>query len=101
MKHIKKYNTLYTKITRTDYFSCNRKETSEDIVKRLKDKFPNLLITTTQYTVLIDNLKWVTHIFESDEEWFYIFFDHPDEDIYYKCDQIDGLIDCLKEIYSI
>ncbi len=100
MKHIKKYIN-YEEISRVDFFSQIRKDTTSDIKRRLELEFPTLLIFKTEgtYRFNIKNGVLVV-IFESRDEWFYVFVDYPKQDMYYKCDQFDGLIDCLKQIYN-
>ena len=42
-----------------------------------------------------------THIFQKPDEWFYIFSIQDDKfTSSYKCDQLDGLFDCLNQIYK-
>lgn len=44
------------------------------------------------------NLKGMCVIFKTVDEWFYVdFIMHNDEERYYRCDQWDGLIQCIKD----
>ncbi len=124
MKHIREYNDTYKKISDTEYLHMKIKSdvTSirsdfgeypdkyksnyiEHISKLgLKVSYRSALRQAMIPLYVKDGHIYIlqTDIFETDDEWFYVKSMPSNADtVYYKCDQIEGLIDCLKQIYNI
>ena len=52
-----------------------------------------------RYFIFRDNTQLKLH--KSNDEWYYIYYttDHSKE-LYYKCDQFDGLIECVERLIN-
>lgn len=123
MIYIKKYENFYT-VAEPDYLRYgdefseypNRQITSVDnetikAIDELEIEFSVIsavisdLRTTNKY-IKMENEKNVFYIYQYEDEWYQveiirkIYKDDQDDNIIYWCDQIEGLIKCIKdEIY--
>ncbi len=111
MKHIRPYETykeiLHHEFKSIQNISFSNKETiQKEIIRNIHGiKIGKL---SDGILVLPDNYSLPRlQIYESHDEYFLIFVYHhfASENytnvMYYKCDQVDGLIDYIKQIYSI
>ncbi len=116
MKHISP-QYLYESITRRQYLDLMQDVRS----KNYKREFISIPHITKCFSELINsgniNIEWQSYgisisriykfanlrsfISELPDEWFLVKVTKDYKDECYKCDQIDGLIDCLKKIYKI
>jgi len=105
MKHIKKYNT-WEKIDKEEYASKYLPLDTETILTDIPD------INNLVKLIRTPNASWGgkyhfhngddgIYIHESPDEWYLILHvvDGPHID-YYKCDQLEGLIDFIKHIIT-
>ncbi len=104
MKHLKGINQTYTEITTVKFRSINKFYTisqrdidliSKSISKNIKNAPDPKGIAVNSVT--IEGL----HILMDGDEYFYIVEFYKMGYIVYKCDQVEGVIDCLKDIYSL
>lgn len=79
---------------------------SELTITSILTEFPSLSILRKSYgPTFQDNVYGFNIvIFESDDEWFYlmIYVGHGNQKSHYgyKCDQLEGVFDCIRHIYS-
>ena len=81
---------------------------SESNIKRILDEFPSLIKFSTHHsTHFQDNLgRFNIDINEGDDEWFYLEVNVGDgkrkqmSHYGYKCDQLQGVLDCIRDAYS-
>jgi hypothetical protein len=118
MKHLKLFEDikLYSKSKEFEYYEISEIEPSIEFTKIIKEwcnennwqcSKPPKRDWITIYTKFkdksmlgakVDNIK--IYIKETEDEWYYISVRQPFEK-YYKCDQLDGLINFLNYINSI
>jgi len=118
MKHIKEYikfkinesKELFTEVTKEEYrdmytthdIGDGKRGLSKSSIDYISQRVSNLAVSPFDFATYISKGKFVnpsnTVIEEVADEWFLI------KDIwknkYYKCDQLDGIVDCLKYIFS-
>lgn len=115
IKDHKEYHT-YKEISRNEFAPV-----SDDSFNKKIDYEKSKLISTIKGLGLpvvyrralglarITSKSSITEIIEASDEWFYVKsipmgdYDDTGKDttLFYKCDQLDGLINCLKDIYQI
>lgn len=78
----------------------NHVKLSNSVIKSIKSKFESFYFHETWSPGLhISNLGEEIYIFECVDEWFYIqHLSTNNRWYYYKCDQLDGLIEFLKDL---
>ncbi len=87
-------------------FLCYKTLVKEFPTLHIESHFIKISISTKKSRVnIIKNIFSVLDItcelHESSDEWFYIESVCRGVKTWYKCDQVEGVIDCLKQIYSI
>ena len=87
---------------------------SNSSLSRIVAEFPSLEIVTTSYGIILQDVNFSKYssptvsmvvtlkidIFELEDEWFYLMFNILDNRYAYKCDQMDGVFDCIRGWYS-
>ena len=80
---------------------------SESNIKRILDEFPSLIKFTKHYSTHFRDylFRLSIDINEADDEWFYLEVNVGDgkskQSRYgYKCDQLQGVLDCIRDAYS-
>ena len=108
IKLFEEYNQYYTEISRLSddwgiYVSFDKLPFNVDehkyIMKNLSDiGYSN--IYNDDDAIRIRFKPVVLDIYKDQDEWFWVARDTPRELTFYKCDQLEGLIKCLKDIYD-
>jgi len=115
MKHLKTYNEnnsdqFYTEIDKpSEIDAINFNISNFNLIKnhlkpdvRIKLSI-NYRVNSYHVKFLTELVKIITKnitidIYETDDEWFYVVYNHVSTPIkYYKCDQIDGVLKLLKD----
>ncbi len=81
---------------------------SESNIKRILDEFPSLIKFTKHYSTHFRDylFRLSIDINEADDEWFYLEVNVGDgkskqmSHYGYKCDQLQGVLDCIRDAYS-
>lgn len=111
MKYIKKFNEstneYYFEITETMYLRAYGVNITSDIINKINvdtekysididNEFGSNRVDDTQFNGIdISSIKRVeVYIYMSEDEWFYVSI--VVDDTYYKCDQVEGLLQLLK-----
>ena len=109
MKYIKLFENNkdgYEVITHDDFMRWPMKsmvsisERNINIISRILSKYISLSNINVNKNDLGYNyfaLEFGDYIFESDDEWFFLVINNR----YYKCDQLDGLLNCLKNEFGM
>ncbi len=117
MKYLKKFedneNQFFTEITKGEFhnskeFACDIKdEFIEKITSLAKDKKISREIEIGEYTSFYfihinypgNNTVFFVDIYESKDEWFFVNIESLQStiDVYYKCDQFEGLLKLLSD----
>ncbi len=118
MKHIKPINT-YKVISYDEYSGIETIPISDRVISEVKKTLSSLDISlgisihvsgNNMMMVIDDDITLPrVNIYQLEDEYFFInkYYHFSvkrrrrEYDRFYKCDQIDGLIDCLKEIYRL
>ena len=94
------------KVSTYNLFLCYKSLVKEFPTLHIESYFIKITITKKEsHLNKIKNIFSVSditcEIYESFDEWFYIETIYKGIRRWYKCDQIEGVIDCIKDIYSI
>lgn len=79
------------------YFSKSDKKTIMNIFKVSNYDF-EILKTIKTEVFRIDDGYIDIEMYPAKDEWYYIYHGIRSNCTYYRCDQIDGLVECLKEL---
>ncbi len=117
MRHIQPYNPTYKEISWLTFHHSDYVELSNinGLIPKLKELYHdfNIDIKKNRYYNYIEMHDTQVHksnfikpqirIHELADEWFVVrkYPNHKDGNRYYKCDQIEGLVDCLDYIQKI
>ena len=112
MKHLKGISTTYEKIPTDLIDSRKAVGLSKYELSALSKIIPNASYVSGKYLMKLGYLEVTssiyydragfTYCYKTEDEWFYIYSFRIGE-IYkaYKCDQLEGFIDCLNGIYKV
>lgn len=105
MKYIKLFesNENFLEVDRSEFINLLHINIEPNAKKKIEDwcqKYKYNLYGEHKLTIVAMNIikLFEADIFQADDEWFSIRLFLNKNIIYYKCDQIEGLIDCLNYI---
>ena len=114
-KFFKEQSEYYTKISMEEYYNIQglRAESDDsriinfniDNIKILRNKFPTLIIANTNHKIIIrTELFYLVDIQQAEDDWFYLYLmiSHKYDQVeVYKCDQLEGLIRCIENLFDL
>ena len=125
IKLFEEYNEYYEVITSIQYESglhCQNVQidyTEINIIRKLfpfptfVERFKNKcekMADSYRYQINFyvdyDFKKFILDISKIEDDWYYIFFypwycENREDNIYYKCDQLDGLVHCISDLIKV